>query len=90
MLKPSEAQLASASAEADALREAERDEAHLGHCYRYLEVRNEALEQVLEAVEHYLNSGQAPHEHSMLLKAVDTARSQAREPDAPDDGDFGL
>jgi hypothetical protein len=41
-----------------------------------MERRNAVLEELLEAVEHYLNSGHAPHEHSKMIKAVDAARHQ--------------
>jgi hypothetical protein len=89
---PSKEQMATALAAAEALRSQGGDDNHLGRVLLYLHRRDQVLERLLEAVEHYLNSGHGPHEHTRLIKAVDAARHQTWEEAAeqPVGGTFGL
>lgn len=93
MSKPSKAQLEIALAAAEQLRNQDQDDQYLGRVLLYLQRRDEVLERLLEAVEHYLNSGHGLHEHGRLIKAVDAARHQTWEEAAEKDagrGTFGL
>jgi hypothetical protein len=89
-MKPTRVQMDIALAEAERLRDGDEDTQHLAKCLLYMERRNEVLEELLETVEHYLNSGHAPHEHSLLIKAVDAARHQIWEEGAAEPSRFGL
>jgi hypothetical protein len=76
MSKPSHQQMQSAITAAERLRAAGPDEEHLAHVFLYLQRRDEILEQVLHAIEHYLHSGQDSQAHSRLLRAVEAAHRQ--------------
>lgn len=90
MSMPTRQELEAALAEAERLRTRDEDSHHLAKCLIYLNRRDRVLERLLEAVEHYLNSGHAQHEHARLIKAVDAARHQLWEDSAGKDTDFGL
>ncbi|HSC75721.1 MAG TPA: hypothetical protein VLB90_05740 [Pseudomonadales bacterium] len=74
--KPSQQQMDSALAAATRLREKEDPEA-LGHYLLYLHERSQHLEDIYAHVQHYLRSGQAAREHSMLLRAIEKAEKAA-------------
>lgn len=74
--KPSAEQIEIALAAATKLREGEDPEA-LGHYMLYLHERSQHLEDIYAHVHHYLHSGQAAREHSMLLRAIEKAEKAA-------------
>lgn len=81
--KPTPEQMSQAFAAATTLREGEDPDA-LGHGFLYLYARNKHLEEVYEHVFHYLRSGQASREHSMLIRAIERAEKAAHpHEDAP-------
>jgi hypothetical protein len=83
MAKPTPEQIASALAAAEKLREG-KDEDSLGHYLLYLHDRSQHLEDIYTHVHHYLHSGQAAREHSMLLRAIEKAENAAHpHEDAP-------
>jgi hypothetical protein len=90
MSRPSKQQLEIALAEAERLRDLDEDRTHMAQSLLFLHRRDEVLEHLLEAVEHYLNSGHGQIEHARLIKAVDAARHQLWEESAAHDPDFGL
>jgi hypothetical protein len=93
MSKPSKQQLESALAAAQRMRAEGADQDHLAHAFLYLQRRDELLERVLQAVEHYLHSGHGSQEHARLLKALDAARQQDWQEDLTErdrHGTFGL
>lgn len=76
-------QIEKALAEAEKLRDSD-DDSCLGHYALYLHERNQHLEEVYKHVYHYLHSGQAAREHSMLLRAIEKAEKAAHpHEDAP-------
>lgn len=87
---PSRQELDIALAEAERLRDQDIDVHHLGKCLLYLSRRDEVLERLLDAVEHYLNSGHAQLEHGRLIQAVDAARHQMWEEGRNETTNFGL
>jgi hypothetical protein len=86
---PTRKQLEEALAEAARMRERGEDEHHVAKALLSLNYRLHALENVLEAAQHFLRSGLAPHEHTELLKAIEAAERAARIIGAAKD-DFGL
>ena len=87
---PTRQELETALAEAERLRTQDDDPHHLANCLLYLNRRDQVLERLLTAVEHYLNSGHAHTEHARLIKAVDAARHQIWEDSTSKGSDFGL
>ena len=93
MGKPTESELEHALETAKSLREHGKDGDFLGKSLLNHHYRIGYLLQVLHAAEHYLHSGQAEHEHSVLVRAIDKARSVEDHPARPGhelDSDFGL
>lgn len=87
MNPPTVAQLDRALAAAEHLRDRDQDPDHLGRSLLYLAQRNRVLEALFTATAHYLNSGQDPHAHAQLLRALD----KVRQPTAlSDPGELGL
>lgn len=83
MAKPTPEQIETAVIAAEKLREG-KDEESVGHYLLYLHDRNKHLEDVYQHVYHYLHSGQAAREHSMLLRAIEKAEKAAHpHEDAP-------
>lgn len=81
--KPSPEQIEQALAVGNHLRETE-DPDFVGHYLLYLHERNKHLEDVYSHVYHYLHSGMAAREHSMLLRAIEKAEKAAHpHEDAP-------
>jgi hypothetical protein len=68
---------------AENLRQGE-DVDHLGHYMLALYERNKHLEDVYTHVQHFIHSGQAGREHSMLIRAIERAEKAAHpHEDAP-------
>lgn len=81
--KPALEQIEMAVAAAEKLREGD-DPENVGHYLLYLHERNRHLEDVYSHVYHYLRSGMAAREHSMLLRAIEKAEKAAHpHEDAP-------
>jgi len=76
MAKLTPEQIATAVAAAEKLRESD-DPDFVGHYLLALHERSKHLEDVYAHVYHYLHSGQAAREHSMLLKAIEKAERAA-------------
>ena len=74
--KPLPEQIETALAAATQLRMKEDPDA-LGHYLMYLHERNKHLEEIYSHVHHYLHSGMAAREHSMLLRAIEKAEKAA-------------
>ena len=70
MGKPTQDELSEAIQTAAALRESGADDKYLGKCLLSLNYRNKLLEKVLEHAELYIHGGSNPHEHTLLLKAI--------------------
>jgi hypothetical protein len=86
---PTKRELERALAEAARMRERREDEHHVAKALLSHNYRLHILENVLDAVQHYLRSGLAPHEHSELLKAI-AAAEQAARPAGSEHENFGL
>lgn len=81
--RPSPEQMELAVNAAEKLREGD-DPDCIGHYLLYLHERNRHLEKVYESINHYLHSGQAPREHSVLLRAIEATEKFAHpHEDAP-------
>ena len=70
MGKPTEEELKKALAEASRMREQGEDPHFVAKSLLNTHYRFKYLERVLHAAEHYLHSGQAVHEHTQLVKAI--------------------
>ncbi|GAA3911314.1 hypothetical protein [Litoribacillus peritrichatus] len=88
---PTKEEMAIALDEAIRLREQGGDDHFLGKSLLSLNYRFIELEHVYQALEHYLNSGQATDDHAKLIKAIEhyrdlELRAKGKEPEAK----FGL
>ena len=90
MSRPTETEIAAAMAEAQRLRAAGEDSHGLARVLIYLHHRNAYLSSVRDAVEHYLHSGQAEHEHALLVRALERAAAQQAREDDGDGENLGL
>lgn len=88
-MQPTPEQISQALQEAERMREQNQDPAMVGHSLLYLHQRNQLLEEVLNRVKHYLHSGEAPREHTLLTHAIDKADAGQRRPHS-DDVPLGL
>lgn len=89
MAAPTEAELKLALTEATRMREGNADPHFLAKALLSLNYRLELLDQVKDAAKHFLHSGLAPHEHTVLVKAIERAESAA-EPLGTEHESFGL
>ncbi len=76
MLKPTDDELHAALAEAERMRDKDDDEHHLAKSLHYLDHRVRYLEAVYSAAKKYIKFGQEEEEHSMLVKAIEAARTK--------------
>lgn len=74
MSKPTEDELKQALNKAIEMREQGQDPDFLAKALLNHHYRNRYLEEVMRAAEHYLHSGLAEREHTVLLRALDKAR----------------
>lgn len=72
-------QIDAALAAAEQMRARDQDPELVGHALLQLHARNRALEEVLQRAKHFLHSGQASHEHSLLTRAIEQADRNQRE-----------
>lgn len=70
MGKPTQDELSKAVQTAVAMRESGADDKYIGKCLLSLNYRNKLLEKVLLHAELYVHGGSDPHEHTLLLKAI--------------------
>lgn len=87
---PTEQELKQALGEAARLREQGEDPHYLAKTLLNHHYRIEKLEKVLHAAEVYLHSGHGGHEHSLLLRAIETAKQASTDADQHDALDYGL
>jgi hypothetical protein len=88
-MKPTVEELRQALAEAERLRETNRDERFLAKSLLYQHARLEQLEEVRRRAERLVNLGQDEHEHAQLIRALEAAR-KAEERAQGESGNFGL
>jgi hypothetical protein len=72
VIAPTDEELMQAVKAAELLREHTDDEQRVAHCLIYLAQRNKQLEDIVEMVERYLKFGTAEHEHSQLIKMLES------------------
>ena len=87
---PTEQELALALSEAARLREQGEDPSFIAKSLLNHHYRIEQLEKVLRAAEVYLHSGHGGREHSLLLRAIETAKKSSTDADQHDVLDYGL
>lgn len=86
MSKPSEEELKQALAKAAEMRELGEDPDFIAKSLLSLNYRFELWQKVVDAAKHYLHSGHATHEHTVLVKALREAEasdSRNEEHDPP-------
>lgn len=88
-MKPTVEELRQALAEAERLRETNRDEHFLAKSLLYQHARLEQLEEVRRRAERLVNFGQDEHEHAQLIRVLEAAR-KAEERAQGESGNFGL
>lgn len=80
MGRPTKEELAQALAAAGRMREQGKDELHLAKCLLNHDYRLRQLEQLYQAVEHYVRSGQSDIEHGKLVRLLEKIRSEEEHP----------
>lgn len=78
MSRPSASELAAALQEAERMREQQEDPHFIAKALLNSHHRIRCLERVRDAVRHYLHSGLAPHEHSVLERTLAEAERADR------------
>jgi len=89
-MKPSTEELATALAEAQRMREHGEDNLHLAKALLNLNYRQRYYDALLHAVECYVRSGQAEHEHTLLLKSIEKVRQIDERSAGREHEDLGL
>lgn len=87
---PTQQELEQALEEAARMREHGEDPQHIAKALLNHNYRIRQLEKVLHAAEVYLHSGHGGHEHSQLLRAIETAKRSGTDTDLHDPLDYGL
>jgi len=90
MSKPTESEMEQALAVAGKMRETGNDPDFLAKTLLNCHYQSTYLYQVLHAAEHYIRSGHAEREHSMLVKAIDKAHQVDERSAKTEHQDFGL
>lgn len=75
MSKPSHQELEHALKKSQDMREMENDPDFIGKSLLNCHYQSTYLEQVLQAAEHYINSGLGEREHTRLIQAINKARA---------------
>ena len=86
---PRKEELEAALHEARRMREQREDPHHVAKALLNFHYRYQLMEKVVDAARHYMHSGLAPHEHAVLVRAIETVE-KASTPTGRDDEDFGL
>ena len=89
-MKPSTEELATALAEAKRMREQGEDNLHLAKALLNLNYRQRYYDDLLHAVERYIQSGQAEREHTLLLKSIAQVRQIDERSAGLEHEDLGL
>lgn len=87
---PTEEEMKEALALAARMREAGKDPHHLAKALLNLNYRVQKLEQVLEAVSLFLNTGMGVTEHQRLRRSVEEARKAIHRSSGTEEEKFGL
>ena len=90
MGKPTDEELTKALAEVSRMREQGDDPHFVAKTLLNTYYRFKYLEKVLHAVEHFLHSGQAVHEHTQLVKAINEYHSIEKRSSGEDNENFSL
>ena len=75
MGKPTKEEFAEALKEAQRMREQGEDPYHVAKTLLNINYQSGFLAEVLQAAENYLRSGMAEREHTLLVKAIEKART---------------
>lgn len=86
---PHKEELEAALKEARRMREHREDPHHVAKALLNFHYRYQLMEKVVDAARHFMHSGLAPHEHAVLVRAIE-AVEKASQPTGRDDEDFGL
>jgi hypothetical protein len=89
-MKPTPEEMDIALTEAKRLREQHEDNCFLGKALLNLNYRQQHYDTLLQAVERYIHSGHAEHEHTRLLKAVEQVRQMNERAAGEAHEDLGL
>lgn len=80
MGRPTKEELAAALTEAGRMREKNEDSHFVGKSLLNHDYRLKQFEQLYQAVEHYLRSGQNETEHGKLMRVLEKIRNEERHP----------
>ena len=89
-MKPSSKEMHQAMEMANLMRETDGDPHFLAKSLIYLNHRNEMLERINKAANHYMRFGQAENEHAELLRALEAARLDEEHESQQEDHGLGL
>lgn len=89
-MKPSSDEMQQAMEMAKLMREKDEDPHFIAKSLTYMNHRNEMLEKVYAAANHYMRFGQAEHEHAELLQALEAARLAEEHETQHQDHELGL
>jgi len=89
-MKPSANELKKALAAAEVMRESGEDPEYLSKSLLYLFHRVESLEKVFNTASQYMRFGQDEHEHTLLIKALESARELEDAEKMQDKEEFGI
>lgn len=89
-MKPTEEEFQLALAEAQRMREQGDDAHYLAKALLNLNYRQQHYASLFQAVERYFRSGQAEHEHALLLKAIEQVRQMDERTAGGEHEDLGL
>ena len=88
MGKPTEEELKQALAEVSRMREQGDDPHFVAKTLLNTHYRCKLLEKVLQAAERYLHSGQAVHEHTLLVRVINEYHAKEKRSSGEDDDSF--
>lgn len=88
MGKPTEEELSKALEEVSRMREQGDDPHFVAKSFLNIYYRFKLLEKVLQAVDMYMRSGQAVHEHSVLVKTIEEYHAKEKRSAGEDDNAF--
>ncbi len=86
---PNKEELEAALREARRMREQREDPHHIAKALLNIHYRYQLMEKVVSAARHFMHSGLGPHEHAVLVRAIE-AVEKASVPTGRDDEEFGL
>lgn len=86
---PQKEELEAALREARRMREQREDPHHVAKALLNFHYRYRLMERVVDAARHFMHSGLAPHEHAVLVRAIEEIE-RASQPSGRDEEEFGL